>query len=100
MTVNIVHNQWTHYLTTHQYGLELVTIRHQEEKCPMLVLLDPMLCLQLVAKCTETDHRPNTADDNVADIPDGSTATTLPHTTEPKRDRIMTRTQTSTNIID
>ena len=40
----------------------------------------------------------NTADDNVADIPDAPTTKTLPHTPEPQRDRIMTRTQTGTNI--
>ena len=58
-----------------------------------------MLCLHLAANYAETNNiLMNTADDNVAGTPDSSTATTLPHTPEPQRDRIMTRTQTGTNI--
>ena len=39
-----------------------------------------------------------TANDNVTDNPDDDSSTTSPHTTEPPRDRIMTRTQTGTDI--
>jgi len=52
MTVNIVCNQLTHCLTTQEYELRLVTIKHQEKLYPMLALWDPMLSL---GKCTETD---------------------------------------------
>jgi len=52
-------------------------------------------CGQVRRNRQHLNHRLNTADDNVADIPDAPT-TTLPHTPEPQRDRI--RTQTGTNI--
>ena len=44
------------------------------------------------------NQRLNTANDNVTDNPDDDSSTTSPHTTEPPRDRIMTRTQTGTDI--
>ena len=44
------------------------------------------------------NRRLNTANDNAQDIPDDSITSTSPHTTEPPRNRIMTRTQTGTDI--
>jgi len=61
----------------------------------MLCLHTP--CGQVCRNRQHLNRRLNTADDNVADIPDAPTATTLPHTPEPQRDRIMTRTQTGAN---
>ena len=51
--------------------------------------------------CRNRQHlnrRLNTANDNAQDIPDDSITSTSPHTTEPPRNRIMTRTQTGTDI--
>ena len=55
-------------------------------------------CGQVCRNRQDLSHRLNTADDNVADIPDAPITTISPHTPEPQRDKIMARTQTGINI--